>query len=38
MANGSPELVAALSVLSIVLAVLPFGLLGVAWHVWRKPA
>ena len=38
MANGSPELVAALSLLSIALAVVPFGLLGIAWRVWRRTA
>ncbi|MEQ1887491.1 MAG: ABC transporter permease subunit, partial [Bryobacteraceae bacterium] len=38
MANGSPELVAALSLLSIALAILPIGLLGLAWNLWRKPA
>jgi iron(III) transport system permease protein len=38
MANGSPELIAALSVLSIVLAVAPLSVLGVAWHAWSKPA
>jgi iron(III) transport system permease protein len=38
MANGSPELIAALSLLSIALAVAPLGLLGLAWHVWSKPA
>ena len=32
MANGSPELVAALCVLSVLLALLPLGVLGVAWH------
>jgi len=38
MANGSSELVAALSLLSIALAVTPFGLLAVAWRLWSKPA
>jgi iron(III) transport system permease protein len=38
MANGSPELIAALGLLSITLAIVPFGLLGLAWRVWRKPA
>ena len=38
MANGSPELVAALSVLSIALALAPIGVLGVAWRAWSKPA
>jgi len=38
MANGSPELVAALSLLSIALAVAPLGILAVAWRAWSKPA
>jgi iron(III) transport system permease protein len=33
MANGSPELIAALCLLSIALAVLPLGALAAAWRV-----
>ena len=38
MANGSPELIAALCVLAVLLAFLPLGALGMAWRVWSKPA
>ena len=38
MANGSPELIAALCVLAVLLALLPLGALGVAWHSWSKLA
>jgi iron(III) transport system permease protein len=38
MANGSPDLIAALCLLAILLALLPLGALGVAWRVWSKPA
>jgi ABC-type Fe3+ transport system permease subunit len=38
MANGSPELVAALSLLSIALVVAPLAVLAVGWHAWSKPA
>lgn len=38
MANGSPELVAALSLLSIALVILPFSLLAVAWRAWSRAA
>jgi iron(III) transport system permease protein len=37
MANGSPELIAALCVLAVLLALLPLGALGMAWRVWSKP-
>ena len=37
MANGSPELIAALCVLAVLLALLPLGALEVAWRVWSKP-
>jgi iron(III) transport system permease protein len=37
MANGSPELIAALCVLAALLVLLPLGVLGVAWRVWSKP-
>ena len=37
-ANGSPELIAALCVLAIVLALLPLSGLGIAWRLWRRPA
>ena len=37
MANGSPELVAALCVLAVGLALAPLGVLGAAWRVWSKP-
>jgi iron(III) transport system permease protein len=38
MANGSPELIAALSMISMSLALVPLGVLGIAWRVWSKPA
>jgi len=38
MANGSPELIAALCMLAVLQALLPFGVLGIAWRVWSKPA
>jgi iron(III) transport system permease protein len=34
MANGSPELIAALCVLTVLLALLPLGALGLAWRAW----
>ena len=37
MANGSPELIAALCVLAILAALVPLGALGVVWRVWSKP-
>jgi len=37
MANGSPELIAALCVLAVLLALLPLGALGMAWRAWSKP-
>ena len=38
MANGSPELIAALCVLSVLLSLLPLGAMGVAWRAWSRPA
>jgi iron(III) transport system permease protein len=37
MANGSPELIAALCVFAIFLALLPLGALGMAWRIRSKP-
>jgi iron(III) transport system permease protein len=38
MANGSPELVAALCLLAVSLGLVPLGVLGVAWRAWGKRA
>ena len=37
MANGSPELIAALCLLAVLVALVPLGALGVAWRAWSKP-
>ncbi len=37
-ANGSPELIAALCLLAILLALVPLGGLGLAWRFWSRPA
>ena len=37
MANGSPELIAALCLLAVLVALVTLGALGVAWRVWSKP-
>jgi iron(III) transport system permease protein len=36
MANGSPELIAALCLLSVALALVPLGVLGVARRLWSR--
>jgi len=38
MANGSPQLIAALCLLSVTLTLLPLSVLGAAWRFWSKPA
>jgi iron(III) transport system permease protein len=38
MANGSPELIAALCLLSIALALVALAVLGTAWRVWSRTA
>ena len=38
MANGSPELIAALCLLSVILTLIPLGVLGVAQRFWRPAA
>jgi iron(III) transport system permease protein len=38
MANGSSELIAALCLLAVLLALLPLGAIGIAWRVWSRPA
>ena len=38
MANGSAELIAALCVIAVLLALVPLGALGLGWRLWNKPA
>jgi iron(III) transport system permease protein len=37
MANGSPELIAALCLLAVLLALVPLSALAVVWRAWTKP-
>jgi iron(III) transport system permease protein len=36
MANGSPELIAALCIVSILVTLLPLGVAGAAWRLWAR--
>lgn len=38
MANGSPELIAALCLMAIFVAMLPLGIFWAAWYAWSRPA